>query len=319
MGDEKRSDSEKEQKSGFPKIRAMHVVIAVAVIVLAVIFIAKFRFGMDLISPSSGEMAVVKRPDIAPVRTIPPDIKRPERTLMPVTTVTTTPLGAITTTIPVTTTLPVTTTTTTPVAATTTWPCTDTATDPHNCGACGNDCYQKNNVDEVGCVAGKCAITSCKSGYWNCYGAGKTDLNGDGCESNLLTGKVDSPGWTNTYVCQMRNKYTPGPYVAGAMNCGYCGNQCRGGGSESYGLCVGNSCQNVCQEPWLNCDNSWSNGCEQAYDDNNCGSCGAKCPSDAHCNNGCCIRGIDQRKVTDSHGWLCSAEDTEWEKGWSEC
>ena len=69
----RQSDTEKEQKSGFPKISAMHVVIAVAVIVLAVIFIAKFGFGTDLLSPSSGEMAIVKRPVVTPVRTIQPD------------------------------------------------------------------------------------------------------------------------------------------------------------------------------------------------------------------------------------------------------
>ena len=45
---------EKEQKSGFPKISAMHVIIALAVIVLAVIFIAKFGFGTDLIEPVIG-------------------------------------------------------------------------------------------------------------------------------------------------------------------------------------------------------------------------------------------------------------------------
>ncbi|HII76549.1 MAG TPA: hypothetical protein HA264_05840 [Methanolinea sp.] len=50
MADEKRSDPKKEQKSGFPQMSAMHVVISIAVIVLAVIFIAKFGFGMDLIS-----------------------------------------------------------------------------------------------------------------------------------------------------------------------------------------------------------------------------------------------------------------------------
>lgn len=330
MSDEKSSDSKKEQKSGLSKLNAMHIVIIIGVIIIAAVFIAKFGFGTDLISPASGEMVIAKpRTVVTPAQTHQLDkasIVRPGRTLpvtAAVTVITTTPVPDITTQLmKVTTTVPAPEVTTPPGGGTPAWPCTDTTSDPHNCGTCGNDCYKNslNNVAEFGCSAGKCTITTCKDGYWNCNAVGKTDPGSDGCESNLLTGKFGTSDATNSYVCQKRNKYTPGPYVAGSMNCGYCGNICRGGGVQSYGLCVGGGCQNVCIEPFLNCDSDWSNGCEQIYNDSNCGSCGAKCPSGAICNNGCCVDKADQtKKVTDSHGFLCSAEDTGWEKGWSPC
>jgi hypothetical protein len=143
MGDEKRSDNEKKQKSGLPQISAMHVIIAVAVIVLAVIFIAKFGFGMDLISPSSGEMAIVKRPVATPVRTLNP---QPPSDIANPLTFTTTPAG---------------------VTTTTTWDgcgsssftqkrcsgnCVETSTDRANCGRCDNKCPDYQICRVGGCV-----------------------------------------------------------------------------------------------------------------------------------------------------------------------
>jgi hypothetical protein len=324
MGDEKKSDAGKEQKSGLPQMSAMHIVIAVAVIVLAVIFVAKFGFGMDLLNSSSGEMAIVKRPVVTPVRTLQPNdaIVRPDRTLMVtpgITVTTTTPVPDVTTPlVTATTTTPIPAVTTQSAAATTTWPCTDTFSDPHNCGGCGNDCTLRSNVEFATCVAGTCNIINCANSYANCNGPGKTDPTKDGCESNVITGKIE--GITPTYVCQKRNQHTSGPYITGVMNCGVCGEQCTKGGNQAFGICVGNGCQYVCNEPFLNCDNDQSNGCEQIYDDNNCGSCGAKCPTGALCKNGCCVDRADQaKKVTDSHGFLCSAEDAAWNKGWSVC
>ncbi len=69
MGEEQQPDSGKEKKSGLPQLSIVHVIIALAVIVLAVVFIVQFGFGMDIIRPTSGEMAMFKKP-VTPVSTL---------------------------------------------------------------------------------------------------------------------------------------------------------------------------------------------------------------------------------------------------------
>jgi hypothetical protein len=153
MGDEKKSDTENEPKSGLPNISAMHVVIAVAVIVLAVIFIAKFGFNMDLISPSSGEMAIVKRP-VTPVQTLVQDpVVKPTVSFRPETLC---PVNQ------------------TPCANS----CTNRMTDTENCGLCGKVCPTYNSTDRK-CISGKCS-NACIPGYYDC-----NQNPVDGCESDL--------------------------------------------------------------------------------------------------------------------------------------
>lgn len=48
------------------------------------------------------------------------------------------------------------------------------------------------------------------------------------------------------------------------------------------------ACRQICGVPALDCDNTMANGCEQVWDNNNCGACGAKCPSGTLCFSGCC-------------------------------
>jgi hypothetical protein len=155
VGDEKKSDTEKEQKSGLPQISAMHVIIAVAVIVLAVIFIAKFGFGTDLISPSSGEMAIAKQRLVTPVPTLvqDPAVKqsltiRPER--VPTCAAPTTLCGNT---------------------------CTNRMTDPDNCGICGKVCPAYNFTDRK-CLYAICS-NACLPNYFDC-----NQNTADGCEVN---------------------------------------------------------------------------------------------------------------------------------------
>ena len=284
MGDEKRSDTEKEQKSGFPKISAMHVVIALAVIFLAVIFIAKFGFGTDLISPSSGEMAIVKRP-VTPVPTIVqnPVVKpsfsiRPEP--IPTCASPTTMCGES---------------------------CTDIKTDPNNCGGCDKVCSKldRKNVAEFGCSNAKCTIKSCQQGYGDCASQGTTDINGDGCETNLKDGTswIYNPYNSNVYLAKDPSQKV---YLENPRNCGSCGNACNGA-TQAFGICDNGACRQVCWGPWLTCDNTMSNGCEQVFDENNCGACGAKCGANSLCKNGCCVLKTDQTQVVaDSLGVKCS-------------
>jgi hypothetical protein len=298
LGDEKRSDTEKEPKSGFPQIRAMYVVIAIAVIIIAVIFIAKFGFGTDLLSPSSGEMAILKRPVIAGVTTAPPAGPSEDRLNRGATTTTTTLIP-----------------TTTLVTAAT---CGDTSNDPNNCGACGRACSvvskDVRNADTFGCSEGKCTIKSCKAGYGDCAQQGTLDVNQDGCETDLNTGQSWMYYRFNVYVYQQGstdNKI----YLANPQNCGSCGNACNGG-TEAYGICDNGACRNVCAGIWLDCDNSMTNGCEQRWDNNNCGLCGAKCPTGSVCNSGCCEKAqknpttlrMEMVHVADSTGGICSGK-----------
>ncbi len=286
MADEKRSDPKKEQKSGFPQISAIHVVIAAAVVILAVIFIAKFGFGMDLISSSSGEMAIAKPRPVTPVpATIQKDVAiRPSISIRPDM-------------------LPSCDAPKTLCGDT----CTDIQTNVNNCGACGNDCTTRDvkNVAEFGCANAKCTITSCQPGYGDCMNKGTIDVNGDGCETNLKTSESWIYNQYSSYVYQQKDPESK-VYLENPANCGSCGNKCEGG-STFFGICDNGACRKVCWGTWLNCDNSWSNGCEQAFDDNNCGACGAKCPADSFCNNGCCVLKSDHSKaVADSLGVTCS-------------
>jgi hypothetical protein len=191
----------------------MHVVIALAVIVLAVIFIAKFGFGTDLLSPSSGEMAVVKRP-ITPVPTLVqnPAVKpalsiRPERV---------------------------------PTCAAPTTMCgesrADVKTDPNNCGACENVCSKldRKNVAEFGCSNAKCTIKSCQPGFGDCTRQGTTDINSDGCETNLN----DGTSWSSPQDAYIYRAGDMGKvYVDHPGNCGACGAKCPAGSSCNKGCC----------------------------------------------------------------------------------
>jgi hypothetical protein len=76
------------------------------------------------------------------------------------------------------------------------------------------------------------------------------------------------------------------------------------------------ACRQVCWGPWLDCDNTMNNGCEQAWNKDNCGACGAKCPEGASCNDGCCwkprynaaLGKTEMVTVADSLGGTCSGK-----------
>ena len=119
------------------------------------------------------------------------------------------------------------------------------ATDPNNCGGCGNVCSAPN-VSVPRCSAGACAVQQCTNGYANCNG-----LFSDGCEVN-----------TNTSLA----------------NCGACNQAC----SLPFAtpMCTSGTCQvQSCNPGYRNCNAVTSDGCEVnvTNDPNNCGACGTVC------------------------------------------
>lgn len=284
---------EKEQKSGFPRISAMHVIIALVVIVLAVIFIAKFGYNIDLISPSSGEMSIAKQRLVTPVTTlVQKQVVRPTLSIRPALSIRPEPI---------------------PTCATPTTMCGDTCvdvkTDSANCGYCGRVCSvayaDAKNVAEYGCAAGQCTIQSCQPGYGDCSDKGPLNVNGGACETNLKDGTSWIYNQYDTNVFQQRSVNTK-PYLENPRNCGSCGNACTGG-SSYFGICDNGACRQVCWGPWLNCNSNMNDGCEQVFEDNNCGACGAKCAANSLCKNGCCVLKTDQNQVVaDSLGVKCS-------------
>jgi hypothetical protein len=145
---------------GSPQKKIVYAVIAVAVVILAVVLIAKFSYNLDLLDPSSGAMSIAPRQTLSTVK--PMDdraIVRPTISFRPMATCTGTQVlcgGS----------------------------CTDTGSDLQNCGACGKVCPDYPNMNGT-CSGGTCSYTCYKS-YMRVY----EDCNkntADGCEVNLAS------------------------------------------------------------------------------------------------------------------------------------
>ena len=93
---------------------------------------------------------------------------------------------------------------------------TSLATDPVNCGACGNVCTLPSAV--AGCDAGACVLSACDSGFGDC-----DSMAANGCETSL---------------------------VADAANCGACGTMCATGESCYGGTCLTQGTGEGCSSPW---------------------------------------------------------------------
>lgn len=132
------------------------------------------------------------------------------------------------------------------------------ATDPNNCGACGNVCTFPNAVGF--CIGGVCGMT-CDPGFADC-----NNNMTDGCEVDLQSD---------------------------LMNCGGCGITCPSYQNGSP-TCTGGSCNVICDNGFSNCNMTLTDGCETNIltDVNNCGSCGITCffpNSIESCVNGNCF------------------------------
>ena len=185
--------------------------------------------------------------------------------------------------------------------------CTDVQSDPRNCGSCAAACTVLQGT--ASCTAGACGVGGCDQGWADC-----NNDPADGCEVEVATdpdnctacGKVCTivnavPACSN--ACYIRacdfgtddcnSDVTDGcetSTVSDKLNCGSCGNSCKG---EPHATV---DCQNAacavtgCQAGFADCDGNTGNGCEVqvATDNANCGTCGTVCKNGLVCKNGGC-------------------------------
>ncbi|AKF08205.1 Tryptophan synthase alpha chain [Sandaracinus amylolyticus] len=139
--------------------------------------------------------------------------------------------------------------------------CVDTNDDPSNCGACGNECATEADGAGGACIAGSCR-TLCEPGYGDCD-ADLTSATGNGCETAVSTD---------------------------VTNCGACGNACDLANATA-GCDAGGCVIATCDEGFLDCDTSPTNGCEVSLADDaaNCGACGNACAAGEVCGAGACV------------------------------
>ncbi|MCB9617074.1 MAG: SUMF1/EgtB/PvdO family nonheme iron enzyme, partial [Sandaracinus sp.] len=130
----------------------------------------------------------------------------------------------------------------------------DTATDPRNCGGCGNVCSPPGAFGV--CEDGTCGLGACDVGF--------VDLNGspdDGCEYRCLQRAEDDA------VCDLRDDDCDGRVdedvdtTSDASNCGACGRVCRF--ARATATCSVGACAiAACNDGFFDLDGVAGNGCE---------------------------------------------------------
>lgn len=145
--------------SGGPDKKIVYAVIAVAVVILAVILVAKFGFNVDMINPTSGEAALAFARPTTSVQAI--ALRTPGT---PAITIRQPNCGG-----------------------TQMWcggSCMDTISDPDNCGGCGKICSTYPNMNRT-CSGGTCGYTCYKASQRTYEDCNKNIA--DGCEANLAS------------------------------------------------------------------------------------------------------------------------------------
>lgn len=178
--------------------------------------------------------------------------------------------------------------------------------DVKNCGSCGHDCTAGigSNVTPT-CSNSACAYP-CNAPFLDCNGD-KATPGGNGCE---VKGDTDpdncggcnhacAPPAYGTRGCS--NGACTGTCPGGISVCGQTvnggGECCIPGANEVSNTCVTSGtthCQIICKPDFFDCNADAGDGCEVYVDGgdlNNCGACGAKCPSGADtCFDGVCYQ-----------------------------
>jgi hypothetical protein len=179
--------------------------------------------------------------------------------------------------------------------------CVNLATDPTQCGRCGNACATPANADRT-CAAGACGFT-CNAGFGDCNA-----MAADGCETNTQTalahcggcGRTCAPanaaaqcaaGTCGYATCSAGFGDCDGNRANGCevdvrttvAHCGACGRTCAP--ANATASCASGVCgYTACLPGFADCDGNRANGCEVNLnaDPSNCGRCGNLCaPSNA--------------------------------------
>ncbi|MBX3220494.1 MAG: hypothetical protein KF795_08250 [Labilithrix sp.] len=188
---------------------------------------------------------------------------------------------------------------------------TDLLSDPFNCGECGNACRSSTTGanEDYSCIDGRCVLTCNEQRALDCDG-----IPDNGCEA--APNDNDNCGYCgnkcaadkpciNRGLADLGCGCRPGELYCSSQfflpcvdpenndaHCGGCDNACprEGDGTEvappnTYFGCAEGQCGTLkCNGLWADCDAVRANGCEQALlDDNNCATCGNKCPDGQRC------------------------------------
>jgi hypothetical protein len=131
MDENKKPETPPEPQPGFPQKKIVYAVLAVAIVILSVVLIAKFGYNTDMLNPSGGQMSLAQRNLSYKVTPLVQRVITPFPRLSPCAVNQSTDCNGA---------------------------CRYLMTDNKNCGTCGNSCSRINS-----CKTGNC---SCSNG--NC-------------------------------------------------------------------------------------------------------------------------------------------------------
>ncbi len=151
--------------------------------------------------------------------------------------------------------------------------CADLATDPANCGACGDGCATGQICANKSCLYSDCSASGASNQGCLLADAGAGSCCGGGCQD-------------------------PSDFASDSANCGYCGNACGAGEVCTQSRCAFLACaagDDNASCAFLDggfgscCKSACVNGGAYAADPANCGACGTVCASDQTCGGGQCL------------------------------
>ncbi len=156
--------------------------------------------------------------------------------------------------------------------------CVEVASDPKNCGDCGNVCGAGLVCSQGACAAG------CAGGLTACNGA-CADLTGSPVHCGACNNACpdDQDCWQSQCRCPTGKASCNGgacqDVTSDEQNCGECGRVCPAGSTCTAGECV-------CPEVQTACGNTCA---DLTLDEQHCGTCGKVCSGSTQCLSGGCV------------------------------